>query len=110
MYRYLFDAEVEPSIQAQRRQLRAQVAAIAQAVPALAPLTEIWEDYDPDFFQAAAANARTWVADQIITVTAAYERAIAANPNNPPRNAARVRHELQLLYDELHYIKTFDKP
>ena len=86
--------------------MRAQAAAIAQAVPALAPLANIWVNFDADYFQAAATRAENWVRGQIATIMQQVQAAPAA------QNRARIIAQLQALWIQLNQgvIRSFPPP
>lgn len=61
IFRYMFDDDVLPQIQRERRQIRRQLAAIATWIPQLQPLLSIWTEFDPAYFALYADNTRTWL-------------------------------------------------
>ncbi|KAH9999574.1 hypothetical protein F4779DRAFT_635983 [Xylariaceae sp. FL0662B] len=108
IFRYLFSNDVSAQIRTTREQLRRQIRAIGDAVPALSPMADIWAEFDPVYFRVASDHARSWLTQQITIVTNAYQAATRANNNVPPANWARVSHELNLLLNQLSVIRTFD--
>jgi hypothetical protein len=107
VYRYMLDSEVQPAIQTARMRLRVQVRAVSRRVNALRNLLSVFDEFDVDYWSSAATWARTWTENHIVLATRRFRDAVNANPLNPPANAQRVFNELQLLEDELDYIKTF---
>lgn len=105
IFRYMFDDDVLPQIQRERRQIRRQLAAIATWIPQLQPLLSIWTEFDPAYFAFYAENTRTWLQGQIILIRNQYN---AANP--VPANRARVLQELLLLENQLGDIVGFPDP
>lgn len=105
IFRYMFDDDVLPQIQRERRQIRRQLAAIATWIPQLQPLLSIWTEFDPAYFAFYADNTRTWLQGQIILIRNQYN---AANP--VPANRARVLQELLLLENQLGDIVGFPDP
>lgn len=105
IFRYLFDQDVLPQIQRQRRQIRRQLNAVALAIPQLGPLLNIWLQFDPVYFTAVADRTRTWLQGQITRIRTMY---LAANP--APGNRARVLNELTLLQNQLNIIQGFPDP
>lgn len=77
IFRYMFDDDVLPQIQRERRQIRRQLAAIATWIPQLQPQLSIWTEFDPAYFAFYADNTRTWLQCQIILIRNQYN---AANP------------------------------
>jgi hypothetical protein len=107
VYRYILDSEVEPAIQTSRMRLRLQVRGVARRVRELRDILSIFDEFDPDYWESAANWAQTWTLRHIRLATRRYREAIANNPTSPA-NAQRVFNELQIIEDELDYIRTFN--
>ena len=75
IYRYMHDPDVNDVIQATRRRVRGQLLDAAAAVPALAPLVPIWQEFDPFYFRHVAALTRQWLMDRLIEALDAWEAA-----------------------------------
>ncbi len=101
VFRYIHDPNVLPTIQATRTRLRVQIEAIAQQANSLRNLLSAFDEFDPDYWQAAVTWARQWVRDMILEATHRFE---SEDPR--PANADRVFNELAILLEELEYITT----
>ncbi|KAK4221947.1 hypothetical protein QBC38DRAFT_504465 [Podospora fimiseda] len=74
----------------------------AQNVNTLRNLLSIFQEFDTDYWEAAASWAREWVWDSIALARRSYQAAI--NSGQCPANAQRVFNELRLIEQVLQYI------
>lgn len=110
-WRYLHEREVLTTMQNTRRSVRATSVAIARhpaTPPSLARLVSIFDEFDPNYWEAAARHARDWLEESINIATREYMRAI--NSGTAPLNAGSVVNELVLMTRDMQYIATLPRP
>jgi hypothetical protein len=104
IWRYLREPEVLGDVQNTRRRLDAQARWASQQVNDLRNLLSIFQEFDTDYWEAAATWAHDWVTGIIHRARTAYQTAIANGQS--PTNAQRVFNELRLIEADLQYILT----
>lgn len=97
IWRYLHSPEVLPTIQRQRRQMRAQMAAASLNIPGLSNLADIWEDFDINFWFTAARHTRQFILQCLQDAADVYTA--ESDPADRPDNWDRVIAQL----DEIAY-------
>ncbi|KAK1753839.1 hypothetical protein QBC47DRAFT_430865, partial [Echria macrotheca] len=105
IWRYLHDSDVLPAIHDVRRRVRRQCEALSKEYPTpLRNLLSIFDEFDPDYWQAAANWAHDWVTRWIGEIRRRYQSASVGG--NRPANYARVMNELRLIELALQYVVT----
>jgi uncharacterized membrane protein YgcG len=95
VFQYMFTDNVAEVLRETRSRMANLVASLAREVPELAPIAEIWEEFDVDYYETVAQWARTWVLMRINEVLAALL------PLQGSRQANRIARELRRMADSL---------
>ncbi|KAK1580589.1 uncharacterized protein LY79DRAFT_560876 [Colletotrichum navitas] len=106
-FQYIHDPEVLPRIQETRRRLRETSVEISTQIPMLIFFDEIWDEFDPDWWNTMTDTARGWVTKSIAYIEREY-RAAAASPA-PPSNWGAVQRAIYTLNRDMVYIKTLPR-
>ncbi|KAF4839834.1 Mutanase [Colletotrichum siamense] len=103
VFRYINHPDALPTVQRNRREIRAAVIAIAKFVRPLSDAAAIHREFDSNWYREGADRTRAWVAESILEIRLNFGR-LERDGNLPP-NAAEVQDILDALSDQIHYIQ-----
>ncbi|KAF5519750.1 hypothetical protein CGCA056_v008105 [Colletotrichum aenigma] len=103
VFRYINHPDALPTVQRNRREIRAAVIAIAKFVRPLSDAAAIRREFDSNWYRECADRTRAWVVDSILEIRLNFGQ-LQRDGNLPP-NAAEVQDILDALSDQIHYIQ-----
>ncbi|CAH0045716.1 unnamed protein product [Clonostachys solani] len=103
VFRYINHPDARPRIQANRRALLETSRSISTSVLGLGRLHALHLEHDANWYRTRTRRARTWVADQLVRIAAAFTA--EENAGRTPTNLQVIRAALNSLFDDLQYME-----